>query len=396
MNEDYQAITERAGVDWSRAEPFVGECEVPAARVGADPLKMWARAQEWIGKNVPPPWPHISRVVGPIKKSGSFESQVRYRAAKEGLPRTEVREAATRHWTKEDGVDWPSAIREAKGEPSPEVGALLESVERMEQRLGGEPVPGTPAYRWTGTGLKITGDLVHEDCRTIWRLISDMGRSSAFGVGDQLLWQSGESAVCDRCGEMAMRTEYDTKTRRGTFECGNCMKVFTRYPRANQPWGHPIRAYEMALEFLPLAHSTLKNAKAVCREFPPYRRRYALLPGHYHAVASLPPKDQDEWLARASQSEVDIDETKPEGYQVTKPHWSVKKLRDRVRAWRDGTGTGEFDVAQTYRLALLKKPVRKRDADEVLTLRKEDWAEKLRPLIFPAGVDVRRIVIRKD
>ncbi|MGH3897601.1 MAG: LmbU family transcriptional regulator [Pseudonocardiaceae bacterium] len=80
-----------------------------------------------------------------------------------------------------------------------------------------------------------------------------------------------------------------------------------------------VDRYRRAIEAVGLDYQTLRNYAWVARKFEPSRRRERLSFQHHAEVASLPPVEQDEWLARAEER-----------------GWSRSQLRRKIRELRSG------------------------------------------------------------
>jgi hypothetical protein len=72
--------------------------------------------------------------------------------------------------------------------------------------------------------------------------------------------------------------------------------------------------YQRGIEAVGLRYQTLRNYAWVAGQFPLHRRRAALTFQHHSELASLPEKEQDEWLDRAERR-----------------NWTTKQLRSAVR-----------------------------------------------------------------
>jgi hypothetical protein len=124
------------------------------------------------------------------------------------------------------------------------------------------------------TGLNLPGSLSFENWLRIGEALSVVRTSSAWCLGDWLIY--GEIAYTGRYRDAIKRTSLD--------------------------------------------YQTLRNYAWVARRFPMARRREALSFGHHAEVASLPEPEQDFWLRKAE-----------------KLGWSTSRLRREVRgslSWR--------------------------------------------------------------
>jgi hypothetical protein len=129
--------------------------------------------------------------------------------------------------------------------------------------------PGGDVVVLPGRGLRITRPLSFERWLSVGAKLSDIHTSSAWCLGDWLVY--GESAYSGR--------------------------------------------YRDAVEQTSLDYQTLRNYAWVARRFPLSRRRDSLSFGHHAEVAALPSAEQDYWLRKAEELS-----------------WPVRQLRQQVRA----------------------------------------------------------------
>lgn len=127
--------------------------------------------------------------------------------------------------------------------------------------------------RMSGTGLQIPTDLSFEDWERAGRQLSGIVDSSAWWLGDWLVY--GKANYSDR--------------------------------------------YQLAIQGAGLRYQTLRNYAWVARRFDHTRRRAKLTFQHHAEVASLPLEEQ-EWL---------LD-------QAERGSWTTKQLRNAIRAGRNG------------------------------------------------------------
>ncbi|MEV5597094.1 LmbU family transcriptional regulator [Streptomyces sp. NPDC052496] len=124
----------------------------------------------------------------------------------------------------------------------------------------------------TQVGLEIPAELPFEDWERAGRQLSGIVNSSAWWLGDWLVY--GKEHYHDR--------------------------------------------YERGLLVAGLQYQTLRNYAWVAGRFQMHRRRPALSFQHHAEVASLPAEEQDRWLERAEQQK-----------------WSTKQLREGIRRARE-------------------------------------------------------------
>ena len=129
--------------------------------------------------------------------------------------------------------------------------------------------PGGDVVVLPGRGLQITRQLPFERWLSVGVKLSDVHTSSAWCLGDWLVY--GESAYSGR--------------------------------------------YRDAVEQTSLDYQTLRNYAWVARRFPLSRRRDSLSFGHHAEVAALPSAERDYWLRKAEELS-----------------WPVRQLRQQVRA----------------------------------------------------------------
>jgi hypothetical protein len=135
----------------------------------------------------------------------------------------------------------------------------------------------------SGTGLQFPKRLPFERWISLGRQLSDICTSSAWCLGDWLVY--GEVAYNGR--------------------------------------------YRDAVEQTSLDYQTLRNYAWVVKRFSPSRRRDTLSFGHHAEVASLPEPEQDFWLRKAEEL-----------------GWSSKQLRREVRASLKERAVGDESQAQ--------------------------------------------------
>jgi hypothetical protein len=137
----------------------------------------------------------------------------------------------------------------------------------------GTPLPAGRGWRATRTALHLRPSLALGEWERLGRRVAEVADSSAWWVGDWLLF-----------GERS--------------------------------YG---RRYRAAVEATGLDYQTLRNYAWVASRFPVSRRRDQLTFGHHAEVASLSEDDQDTWLRRAALE-----------------RWSRNELRRRLRSVRLG------------------------------------------------------------
>ncbi|MFB9446607.1 LmbU family transcriptional regulator [Dactylosporangium vinaceum] len=130
------------------------------------------------------------------------------------------------------------------------------------------PPAGPARTRMTRVGLRISHELSFEMWEQCGRRLSEVVDSSAWCLGDWLVY--GKSRFPDR--------------------------------------------YELAIRAAGLQYQTLRNYSWVSRRFPLERRRERLSFQHHAEIASLPASEQDWWLDQAERS-----------------HWTTKQLRARIK-----------------------------------------------------------------
>lgn len=141
----------------------------------------------------------------------------------------------------------------------------------------------------TRVGLRIPPELSYDGWEQAGRRIADVVDSSAWCLGDWLLY--GQARYAGR--------------------------------------------YRDAVEAVGLDYQTIRNYVWVARRFPLARRRPALSFQHHAEVAALPEADQDRWLDAAERH-----------------GWSRNELRRRVRAEAKGARGDDTPVASLPRLAI--------------------------------------------
>lgn len=141
----------------------------------------------------------------------------------------------------------------------------------------------------TAVGLQIPAELAFEDWEHAGRQLSGIVNSSAWWLGDWLVY--GKEHYHDR--------------------------------------------YEHGILAAGLQYQTLRNYAWVARRFEFCRRRPALSFQHHAEVASLPVEEQDRWLDRAE-----------------KAKWTTKQLREGIRLARPGGSREGARAEDTRRLAV--------------------------------------------
>lgn len=97
--------------------------------------------------------------------------------------------------------------------------------------------------------------------------------------------------------------------------------------------------YKRAILETSLDYQTLRNYAWIARKFPLNRRRPKVSFQHHAEVASLPPEEQDAWLAKAEAG-----------------GWSRNELRSKIRASRNGvTAAAEKSLVRVDVLAERKE-----------------------------------------
>ncbi|WP_378730227.1 LmbU family transcriptional regulator [Nocardia brasiliensis] len=161
---------------------------------------------------------------------------------------------------------------------------------RAQQLLAGAIFGSGPDQggRARPTGLILPHSLTYESWREIGSKIFTIANSSAWWVGDWLIY--------------------------GEDEFGN--------------------RYEQAIKETSFRYQTLRNCAWVARKFPMSRRRDRLSFGHHAEVAALIEVEQDTWLARAERLQ-----------------WSRNELRRRLRAAQMVERNGRDGVIKLPKLA---------------------------------------------
>ncbi|RKT54708.1 hypothetical protein C8E97_3356 [Saccharothrix australiensis] len=155
------------------------------------------------------------------------------------------------------------------------------------------------------TSLALPARIPLEDWRGIGQHISAIAESSAWWLGDWLIY--GQEEYPDR--------------------------------------------YRRAIEETGLDYQTLRNYAWVARRFPPARRRAALSFQHHAELASLTAGEQDEWLDRAEEFRWSRNELRNRvrvGRRAVKPaedaRLRVDIIPDQRQRWQDAAATAEQDL----------------------------------------------------
>jgi hypothetical protein len=162
----------------------------------------------------------------------------------------------------------------------------------------------------TRVGLRIPSELTYDGWEQAGRRIAEVMDSSAWCLGDWLLF--GQAQYKDR--------------------------------------------YRRACETVGLDYQTIRNYVWVARRFEIRRRRPKLSFQHHAEVAALPDSEQDHWLDRAQQGE-----------------WSKNELRRRIRNTAYGE-SGSPPVAVMRRLSIRAEQIERwRTAAELSASSLESW-----------------------
>ncbi|MFI9643389.1 LmbU family transcriptional regulator [Micromonospora sp. NPDC051925] len=163
----------------------------------------------------------------------------------------------------------------------------------------------------TRVGLQIPPELTYDGWEQAGKRIADVVDSSAWCLGDWLLY--GQDRYSDR--------------------------------------------YRRAVEAVGLDYQTIRNYVWVARRFGLARRRSTLSFQHHAEVAALPDAEQDRWLDLAEQGQ-----------------WSRNELRRQVRAAARGLGTDKLPAAGVPRLEVQQERIERwRTAAELSERSLESW-----------------------
>lgn len=112
--------------------------------------------------------------------------------------------------------------------------------------------------------------------------------------------------------------------------------------------------YAETAQMVGLDHQTLRNYAWVAGKFDMTRRREGLSFQHHAEVASLPPKEQDEWLDRAEQHNwsrnrlrLQLREARNSHVGAAQPSVALPRLRvdeGRLRAWHLAADRNQADL----------------------------------------------------
>ncbi|MFD0280046.1 LmbU family transcriptional regulator [Kitasatospora sp. NPDC127111] len=190
------------------------------------------------------------------------------------------------------------------------VGRLSARTTVRRRPIGQEPI------LTTRVGLRIPGSLTYDRWEKAGSQIFQIADSSAWCLGDWLVY--GQERYADR--------------------------------------------YQTGVQAAGLDYQTLRNYAWVARNFELWRRREALSFGHHAEVASLPPAEADTWLDRAEQHGWSRNQLRTRlresraGSREARPGCAslprISANRDRVERWREAASKVDRDFEEWVRNAL--------------------------------------------
>lgn len=157
-------------------------------------------------------------------------------------------------------------------------------------------------FRFTPTGLIVTGDPTLAECQETYQILTNFGRRVHFWIGDLLNYVESR-------------------------------------------WGE---TYAQLMDETGLAYQTLANDKWVTSRVDTSRRRESLRFSHHAEVAALPPPEQEKWLGKAEREQL-----------------TTGQLRQQIRAAKTLPNPGhnhEPKIVEMTIEIILRVPVNGKDA----------------------------------